>query len=108
MIMSVVYCLHRYLRGGDHRPFLEAGYPAARFTKPHEDFAHQHQDVGLVNQATVDLSKDDVIFGIRAKSPDGIYSLYKKDSSIFLLNYHKKAMPLYKRGKNLFYSTSFL
>ncbi|KAK7941076.1 zinc metalloprotease [Apiospora aurea] len=164
MNVSVVYRLDRYLRGGDHRPFLEAGYPAARFTEPHEDFAHQHQDVrvdaatgkqygdlaefcdykfiarvgrvngaalyslaqspgtprnvrvnatalsndstfyweppaggeeavgsyevvwratpapfwthvmdvGLVNQVTVDLSKDNVIFGIRAKSPDGM------------------------------------
>ncbi|KAK6864715.1 Aminopeptidase [Apiospora arundinis] len=166
MNVSVVYRLDRYLRGGDHRPFLEAGYPAARFTEPNEDFAHQHQDVrvdaatgkqygdlpefcdydfiarvarvngaalyslahspgmprnvrvnatelsndsifywdppaagegsgavgsyevvwratpapfwthamdvGLVNQVTVDLSKDNVIFGIRAKSPDGM------------------------------------
>ncbi|KAI0117381.1 Zn-dependent exopeptidase [Daldinia grandis] len=45
MNISVVYRLDRYLRGGDHRPFLEAGYPAARFTEPHEDYAHQHQDV---------------------------------------------------------------
>ncbi|KAK7757223.1 hypothetical protein SLS62_000772 [Diatrype stigma] len=45
MNVSVVYRLDRYLRGGDHRPFLEAGYPAARFTEPNEDYAHQHQDV---------------------------------------------------------------
>ncbi|EEP76572.1 conserved hypothetical protein [Uncinocarpus reesii 1704] len=45
MRVSVIYRLDRYLRGGDHRPFLEAGYPAARFTEPHENFAHQHQDV---------------------------------------------------------------
>ncbi|KAI1493180.1 hypothetical protein F5X96DRAFT_623285 [Biscogniauxia mediterranea] len=44
--VSVVYRVDRYLRGGDHRPFLEAGYAAAaRFTEPREDFAHQHQDV---------------------------------------------------------------
>ncbi|KAI2466625.1 Zn-dependent exopeptidase [Annulohypoxylon bovei var. microspora] len=47
MNVSVVYRLDRYLRGGDHRPFLEAGYPAARFTEPHENFAHQHQDVRI-------------------------------------------------------------
>jgi hypothetical protein len=35
----------RYLRGGDHISFLEQGYPAARFTEPRENFAHQHQDV---------------------------------------------------------------
>ncbi|KAI1504400.1 hypothetical protein F5X99DRAFT_372189 [Biscogniauxia marginata] len=46
MNVSVVYRLDRYLRGGDHRPFLEAGYAhAARFTEPREDFRHQHQDV---------------------------------------------------------------
>ncbi|KAI0175617.1 Zn-dependent exopeptidase [Hypoxylon sp. FL1284] len=45
MNVSVVYRLDRFLRSGDHRPFLEAGYPAARLTEPHENFAHQHQDV---------------------------------------------------------------
>ncbi|KAI1428063.1 hypothetical protein F5Y12DRAFT_790669 [Xylaria sp. FL1777] len=49
MNVSVVYRLDRYLRGGDHRPFLEAGYPAIRFTEPHENFAHQHQDVRVEN-----------------------------------------------------------
>ncbi|MFF4799800.1 M20/M25/M40 family metallo-hydrolase [Streptomyces sp. NPDC001351] len=45
MHVRVVYRRDRYLRGGDHIPFLERGYPAARFTEPAEDFAHQHQDV---------------------------------------------------------------
>lgn len=45
MNVRVVYRRDRYLRGGDHIPFLEQGYPAARFTEPAEDFAHQHQDV---------------------------------------------------------------
>ncbi|MFF4504712.1 M20/M25/M40 family metallo-hydrolase [Streptomyces sp. NPDC001401] len=45
MHIRVVYRRDRYLRGGDHIPFLERGYPAARFTEPAEDFAHQHQDV---------------------------------------------------------------
>lgn len=35
----------RYLRGGDHRPFHEAGVPAVRLTEVDEDFRHQHQDV---------------------------------------------------------------
>ncbi|RZS40820.1 secreted protein [Herbihabitans rhizosphaerae] len=43
--VRVIYRRDRYLRGGDHIGFLEQGYPAARFTEPHEDFAHQHQDV---------------------------------------------------------------
>ena len=45
MRVRVVYRRDRYLRGGDHIPFLERAYPAARFTEPAEDFAHQHQDV---------------------------------------------------------------
>lgn len=47
MNVSVIYRLDRYLRGGDHRPFLEAGYAACRFTEPNEDYKHQHQDVRL-------------------------------------------------------------
>ena len=45
MTIAVEYRLDRYLRGGDHRPFLNAGYPAVRFTEPYEDYRHQHQDV---------------------------------------------------------------
>ncbi len=45
MDVRVIYRLDRYLRGGDHTGFLAAGFPACRFTEPHEDFAHQHQDV---------------------------------------------------------------
>lgn len=45
MNVRVIYRRDRYRRGGDHIPFLERGYPAARFTEPTEDFAHQHQDV---------------------------------------------------------------
>ncbi|KAK2810264.1 hypothetical protein FQN49_008547 [Arthroderma sp. PD_2] len=47
MSVSVIYRLDRYLRGGDHRPFLEAGYPAARFTEPNENYVHQHQNVRI-------------------------------------------------------------
>ncbi|MEL3946604.1 M28 family metallopeptidase [Streptomyces sp. LNU-CPARS28] len=45
MKVRVVHRRDRYLRGGDHIPFLERAYPAARFTEPAEDYAHQHQDV---------------------------------------------------------------
>lgn len=45
MQVRVIYRRDRFLRGGDQIPFLERGYPAARFTEPHEDYAHQHQDV---------------------------------------------------------------
>ena len=45
MTVRVIYRRDRYLRGGDHIGFLEQRYPAARFTEPNENFAHQHQDV---------------------------------------------------------------
>ena len=49
MRIRVVYRRDRYLRGGDHIPFLERGFPAGRFTEPNENFAHQHQDVRKEN-----------------------------------------------------------
>ncbi|MEV5508397.1 M28 family metallopeptidase [Streptomyces orinoci] len=48
MRVRVVYRRDRYLRGGDHIPFLQRAYPAARFTEPAENYAHQHQDVRVV------------------------------------------------------------
>ena len=39
----------RYLRGGDHLPFLARGYAAVRFTEPFENFRHQHQNVRVEN-----------------------------------------------------------
>ena len=47
--VSVIHRADRYLRGGDHMPFLEQGYAALRFTEPNEDFAHQHQDLRTEN-----------------------------------------------------------
>jgi hypothetical protein len=49
MHVRVIYRRDRYLRGGDHISFLEQGYPAARFTEPNENFAHQHQDIRVEN-----------------------------------------------------------
>ncbi|KAH9475288.1 putative zinc metalloprotease [Psilocybe cubensis] len=47
--VRTIYRPDRYLRGGDHESFLQQGFPAVRFTEPHENFAHQHQDVRVVN-----------------------------------------------------------
>lgn len=47
--VSIVHRRDRYLRGGDHIPFLERGYAALRFTEPNEDFRHQHQDIRQEN-----------------------------------------------------------
>ncbi len=47
--VQVIYRRDRYLRGGDHIPFLENGYAAVRFTEPNENYDHQHQNVRTVN-----------------------------------------------------------
>jgi Zn-dependent M28 family amino/carboxypeptidase len=45
----LVFRLDRYLRGGDHISFNEAGYAAVRFTEYREDYHHQHQNVRTEN-----------------------------------------------------------
>ncbi|HEY0064915.1 MAG TPA: M28 family metallopeptidase [Telluria sp.] len=47
--VSVIQRRDRYLRGGDHMPFLERGFAALRFTEPAEDFSHQHQNLRTEN-----------------------------------------------------------
>lgn len=47
--IRLVFSLDRLGRGGDHRPFYEAGFPAVRFTEPLEDYDHQHQTVRVEN-----------------------------------------------------------
>jgi hypothetical protein len=49
MNVLMVYRRDRYLRGGDHIPFLERGYAAVRFTEPNEDYRHQHQNIRVEN-----------------------------------------------------------
>lgn len=45
----MVYRRDRYLRGGDHIPFLERGFTAVRITETNEDYDHQHQNVRTEN-----------------------------------------------------------
>jgi hypothetical protein len=49
MTVRVIWRRDRYLRGSDHVSFLQQGYPAARFTEPRENFAHEHQDLRIEN-----------------------------------------------------------
>jgi hypothetical protein len=43
--VMLVYRNDRFLRGGDHTPWVENGYAAVRITEMNENFNHQHQDV---------------------------------------------------------------
>jgi Zn-dependent M28 family amino/carboxypeptidase len=45
MNVKLVYRRDRFLRSGDHVPFLQRGWPGVRFTEPNENFDHEHQDV---------------------------------------------------------------
>lgn len=49
--VTLVYRRDRYLRGGDHVSFNDAGYAAVRFTEVYEDWRHQHQDVRVSDGA---------------------------------------------------------
>src|SRR5580698_3642631 len=43
----LVYRNDRFLRGGDHTPWVENGYAAVRITEMNENFNHQHQDIRM-------------------------------------------------------------
>ncbi len=45
----MIYRNDRFLRGGDHTPFVENGYAAVRLTEMNENFNHQHQDIRTEN-----------------------------------------------------------
>jgi hypothetical protein len=43
--VKLIYRRDRYLRSGDHVPFMQQGFTAVRFTEMNEDFNRQHQDI---------------------------------------------------------------
>jgi hypothetical protein len=47
--VRLIFRLDRLGRGGDHRPFVEAGLPAVRFTEPLENYDHEHQTPRVEN-----------------------------------------------------------
>lgn len=47
--INLVYRNDRFLRGGDHTPFSQNGFPAIRFCEMNENFNHQHQDIRTEN-----------------------------------------------------------
>jgi hypothetical protein len=54
----MVYRTDRFLRGGDHLPYLKNNFTAVRITEMNENFNHQHQDVRKENSIEYgDLSK---------------------------------------------------
>lgn len=45
--LMMVYRLDRFGRGGHHRPFNEAGFPAVRIMEVNEHYDRQHQDIRI-------------------------------------------------------------
>lgn len=43
--IKLIYRNDRFLRGGDHTPFVIQGFTAVRLTDYYENYDHQHQDV---------------------------------------------------------------
>ncbi len=47
--IKLIYRNDRFLRGGDHTPFVENGFTAVRITEMNENYTRQHQDVRIEN-----------------------------------------------------------
>lgn len=45
----MVYRNDRFLRGGDHTPYVQRGFAAVRFTEMNENYTRQHQNVRTEN-----------------------------------------------------------
>lgn len=45
----MIYRNDRFLRGGDHTPFVNRGFAAVRLSEMNENFLHQHQDLKVEN-----------------------------------------------------------
>ncbi len=45
----MIYRNDRFLRGGDHTPYVQRGFAAVRITEMNENYTHQHQDVRVEN-----------------------------------------------------------
>ena len=43
--IELIFRRDRFLRGGDHTPFNEQGFPAVRISEMNENYARQHQNV---------------------------------------------------------------
>ena len=57
----------RFGRGGDHTEFLNAGFPAVRFSVAVEDYDHQHQDLRVEKGVTYGDTVDEMDFPYLAK-----------------------------------------
>ena len=45
----LIYRNDRFLRGGDHTPYVQRGFAAVRFTEMNENYTRQHQNIRMEN-----------------------------------------------------------
>ncbi|GAB2596934.1 M20/M25/M40 family metallo-hydrolase [Spirosoma areae] len=69
----MVYRNDRYLRGGDHTPFVQRGFAAVRLTEMNENYEHQHQDLRM---------QDGIEYGDYAKFMD--FDYLRKNTAVNL------------------------
>ena len=65
--MMMVYRLDRFGRGGHHRPFNDAGFPAVRIMEANEDYRRQHQNIRVEDGIEYGDVIDEVEFDFAAK-----------------------------------------
>lgn len=65
--VMMIYRLDRFGRGGHHRPFNEAGFPAVRIMETNENYNRQHQDLRTENGINYGDTIDGVDFDYAAK-----------------------------------------
>lgn len=65
--VMMIYRLDRFGRGGHHRPFNEAGFPAVRIMETNENYTQQHQDLRVENGIEYGDTLEHVDFDYAAK-----------------------------------------
>lgn len=73
--VMMIYRNDRFLRGGDHTPYVENGYAAVRITEMNENYNHQHQDV---------RTEKGVVYGDLAEFMD--FEYLRKNTAMNLAN----------------------
>lgn len=65
--VMMIYRLDRFGRGGHHRPFNEAGFPAVRIMETNENYTRQHQDLRVEDGVRYGDTIEHVDFDYAAK-----------------------------------------
>ena len=71
----LIYRNDRFLRGGDHTPYVQRGYAAVRITEMNENYTRQHQDI---------RTEDNVEYGDLEEHID--YEYLRKNTGLNLAN----------------------